>query len=73
MRTADKLEKVMNRSVTRIFRNGEVEDVPFCPGTIADRLGMVWPLTVELAGVSGVFDAEQRLQRDATLLKRGRG
>ena len=73
--TADKTSSdfVMDRTATRLLRKGEAEDIPICQGSIAERIGMVWPLTVEIASTFGVFNVEQRLQRDVTLLIRGKG
>ena len=38
------------------------------PGTMAERIGMVWPLTVELVSIGGRLDAERRLQRHVAVL-----
>ena len=43
------------------------------PGTMAERLDMVWELTAELVSLGGKMDAEQRLQRHVTHLIRGAG
>jgi hypothetical protein len=36
----------------------------FVPGTMEERIAMVWPLTCEAASLSGKYDTEQRLQRN---------
>jgi len=38
------------------------------PGSPAERIGLVWPLTRELASLSKRYDAERRLQRHVTSL-----
>ena len=43
------------------------------PGTAADRIGLVWPLTKEIASLSKIHDAERRLQRHVTRLIRREG
>jgi hypothetical protein len=35
----------------------------FVNGTAEERLGLVWPLTVEVVSLSKRYDPEQRLQR----------
>lgn len=40
------------------------------PGTMAERIGMIWELTVEIVSLGGKLDAEQRLQRHVTRLIR---
>jgi hypothetical protein len=42
----------------------------FVPGSVAYRIGLVWPLTEELCSLSKRYDAEQRLQRHITRLSR---
>jgi len=38
------------------------------PGTPAERIGLVWPLTREVVSLTRRYDAERRLQRDVTVL-----
>jgi len=45
----------------------------FVPGTPADRISLVWPLTREIASLSKKHDAERRLQRHVTRLVRREG
>jgi hypothetical protein len=42
----------------------------FVPGSAAERLAMVWPLTAEAFSLSGKYDVEQRLQRHIVRLVR---
>jgi hypothetical protein len=41
-------------------------------GTPAELLGLVWPLTAELAALGG-YDVEQRLQRNVVRIMRRKG
>jgi hypothetical protein len=38
----------------------------FVQGTFSERIGFVWPLTLEVVSLSRKFDAERRLQRHVT-------
>lgn len=43
---------------------------PYCvPGTPAERIAMVWPLTVEVLAFSGKFDAQSRLSRSVVRVR----
>ena len=64
---------VMKRTTVHKEKLGSHKDNGFVPGTLADRIGMVWPLTREIASLSPHHDAERRLQRHVTRLKRRRG
>jgi hypothetical protein len=63
----------MNRKHTAIYRMPEVPNDDFVPGTPADRISLVWPLTREIASLSKKHDAERRLQRHVTRLVRREG
>ena len=63
----------MQRTVTRLTSRKEHEDDRFVPGTPAERLLMVWPLTREVVSLSPLHDVERRLQRHVVRLVRGRG
>ncbi len=42
----------------------QADRVPYCvPGTPAERIAMVWPLTVEACSLGKDFDAQSRLPR----------
>ena len=45
----------------------------FVPGTAANRLSLVWPLTREVASLSRYHHVERRLQRDVAVLSRRKG
>ena len=49
------------------------KDNNFVAGSVAMRIGMVWPLTQEIVSLSPKHNAEQRLQRHITRLKRRTG
>ena len=64
----------MDRTVIRKLPLGaETPLDSFVPGTPAERIAMVWPLTVEAASLSKRYDVEQRLQRHVTVLSRREG
>lgn len=69
-------EKKQKRKCTlRILRRGEPEKSDWQRLTPAERLGMVWPLTVEAWtwALRGNFDAESRLPRHIVrVIRRGR-
>ena len=62
----------MDRKHTAIFRMSDRRNDDFVPGTPADRISLVWPLTREIASLSKRHDAERRLQRHITRLVRQR-
>lgn len=61
----------MQKNAEKIIKVGEqtVFD-DFVPGTMSERLEMVWPLTVEIVSLARVYNVEQRLRRDVAVLKR---
>jgi hypothetical protein len=63
----------MNRKQTAIYRISDRRNDDFVPGTPADRISLVWPLTREIASLSKKHDAERRLQRHITRLIRRKG
>ena len=63
----------MNRTRTSKGPLSNHEEDNFVPGSVADRIGLVWPLTREVASLSPHHDVERRLQRHITRLKRRRG
>ncbi len=44
------------------------EDDNFVPGSLDQRVLMVWPITKEIVSLSDRYDVERRLQRDAVVL-----
>jgi hypothetical protein len=62
----------MDRQITRLGRLGDHWDDDFVPGTMAERIAMVWPLTRDVFSLSRRHDVERRLQRHvARLVRRG--
>ncbi len=52
-----------------------IENDDFVPGSMKERIDMVWDITVALWSLSskGKIHAQSRLQRDVTVLTRGTG
>ncbi len=46
------------------------EDNNFVPGTVEERVLMVWPITREVAALSPQHDVERRLQRHVVRVER---
>jgi hypothetical protein len=63
----------MDRKQTALYRISDRRNDDFVPGTPADRISLVWPLTQEVASLSKKYDAERRLQRHITRLVRRKG
>ncbi len=60
----------MDRSQARLRRLGEQRTDDVVPGTPAERIGMVWPLTREMALLSRRVDPDRPMQRHVTRLIR---
>lgn len=56
----------MNREHTKLERNPDSLKSGIIPGSMAERIALVWPLTHEVASISKKHDAERRLQRHVT-------
>jgi len=63
----------MDRSQTKKKILSDTTNDDFVPGTMAERIAMVWPLTKEVASLSKRHDVERRLQRDVTRVIRREG
>jgi hypothetical protein len=63
----------MDRKRTALFRMTDYRNDDIVPGTPEERIGMVWPLTLELLSLNKKYDAERRLQRHVTALVRREG
>jgi hypothetical protein len=63
----------MNRKHIAIYRMSDRRNEDFVPGTPVDRIGLVWPLTKEIASLSKKHDVERRLQRHVTRFVRREG
>ena len=53
----------MNKIIT-IIRQDDIRNSGYVPGTMEERISMVWPLTCEVVSLSKKYDVEQPLQRD---------
>jgi hypothetical protein len=62
----------MQKTIVKRQQSDCVND-RFVPGTLSERLGLVWPLTLEVVSLSKKYDAEQRLQRHVTGIIRRKG
>ena len=51
---------MMNKTIT-VIKNSDPRNSGYTPGTMAERIAMVWPLTCEIVSLSGKYDTEQRL------------
>jgi hypothetical protein len=63
----------MNRSHTILRRMTDRWNDDRIPGTPEECIGLVWPLTREIASLSAKHDVERRLQRHITRLVRREG
>jgi hypothetical protein len=60
----------MNKGHIAIRRISKRRNDDFVPGTPAERIALVWPLTKEAVSLSKRYDAERRLQRHITRISR---
>jgi len=63
----------MNRQHTAKYRMAEKRNDDFVPGTPAERIALVWSLTLEATSLSKRYDAKRRLQRHVTSIARREG
>jgi len=61
--------KLNRQVVTKSALAGHADD-NFVAGTEAERLGMVWQITREVAALSPQHDVERRLQRHVVRVER---
>ena len=52
----------MDKTITVIHKS-DPRNSGYVPGTMEDRIAMIWPLTCEAVLLSGKYDIKQRLQR----------
>ena len=62
----------MNKTIT-VLQKSDARDSAFVPGTMSERIALVWPLTCEAVSLGKKYDAEQRLQRHITRVIRSKG
>ena len=53
----------MDKRITVIRQKNAAKDSGFVPGTMEERISMVWPLTCEVVSLNKKYDVEQPLQR----------
>jgi hypothetical protein len=63
----------MEKKRTAKHRLSDVRHEEIVPGTPAERIALVWPLTREVVSLTRRYDAERRLQRDVAVLSRRKG
>jgi len=63
----------MDRKKTILRQMSDYQDDGWVPGTPAERIGLVWPLTREVVSLGRRYDAKQRLQRHLTRILRKEG
>jgi hypothetical protein len=65
----------LDRKIIRKIKMNEDQDTGFVPGTMRERMEMVWDITVDLWSIAtkGKVHAETGLQRDVAVLIRGKG
>jgi len=62
----------MNKTIT-VIRQSDPRNSGYVPGSMSERIALVWPLTLEAVSLSGKYDTEQRLQRHITRVIRKKG
>ena len=63
----------INRNIVRKSSLSNHQDDNYMAASVQERIGIVWPLTKEIASLSPKHDVERRLQRHiAVLIRRGR-
>lgn len=66
-------QQLMKRNITRVGRMTDQRNDDFVSGSIASRISMVWPLTLEVTSLSRYHNVERRLQRNVAVLSRRKG
>jgi hypothetical protein len=61
--------KLDRQTITKSALHDHADD-NYVPGTIEERVLMVWPITREIAALSPQHDVERRLQRDVVRVVR---
>ena len=59
----------MNKTIT-VLQQSDHRNSGYVPGTMSERIAMVWPLTCEAVSLGKKYDAEQRLQRHIVRIDR---
>lgn len=61
---------IMDKMHTAKLDMSQCRGADVVPGTPAERIGLVWPLTLEVTSLSRRHDAERRLQRHVVTVVR---
>jgi len=56
-----------------VVRQSDRGNSSYVPGSMAERMAMVWPLTCEVVSLSKKYDVEQPLQRHIVNIVRKQG
>lgn len=62
----------MDRSRLVVKRLTDCTNDDYVPGSMEDRVKLVWPLTVQAMALNKKFDTEAPLQRNVTRVIRGK-
>jgi hypothetical protein len=62
----------MDKSIS-ILSKTDRRNSGYVPGSMSDRIALVWPLTCEAVSLGKKYDAERRLQRHITCLIKQKG
>jgi len=57
----------MDKNIS-IISKSDHRNSGYVPGSMSERIALVWPLTCEAVALSKKYDVEQRLQRHITRL-----
>jgi hypothetical protein len=55
----------MDKTIT-VLHKSDSGNSAYVPGSMSERIAMVWPLTQEVVSLSKKYDVEQPLQRPIT-------
>jgi hypothetical protein len=57
----------MNKTIT-VLRKSDSGNSAYVPGSMSERIAMVWPLTQEVVSLGTQYDIEQPFQKHITRL-----
>jgi len=62
----------MNKTIS-VIRQSDHANSGYVPGSVSERVSLVWSLTCEAVSMSKKYDVEQRLQRHIVKVIRQKG
>jgi hypothetical protein len=62
----------MNKTIS-VIRQSDPRNSGYVPGSMSERISLVWPLTCEAVSLGRKYDVEQRLQRHITQFIKQKG